>query len=141
MFYKPKRGKYAGKRFVTYTAYRNKLAKDKGYKSYSDQRNTQAKEKGYASYWDERKTKATKEYRERKLQYLANMGIENAPSRRGYRKFDQLYNAVRKDRMATNGHERVDYDGPLAQFLDFIGVRRFDEYGYGDIGVYEDDTI
>lgn len=113
--YKPKSGKYKGKRFKSYTSYRNRLARDKGYKSYSDERNKKAQAKGYKNYWEERKVHSSEEFKFRAKIFKEFKG--SAQAKKEADTFDKLYAAVLADR------DNFDPDGPLAQFLDYIGVR------------------
>lgn len=113
--YKPKSGKYAGKRFKSYTTYRNRLAKDKGYKSYADERNKKAQAKGYKNYWEERKIHGSEEFKYRRSIFAQFAGKDRAKKEADT--FDRLYARVLADR------EDMSPDGPLADFLDYIGVR------------------
>jgi len=113
--YKPSSGKYAGKRFKSYTHYRNRSARDRGFKSYSDERNKKAQEKGYKNYWQERSVHKTSEFKYRRRIYTEFAGAKSA--RKEADTFDRLYALV------LANPDDMDPDGPLANFLDFIGVR------------------
>ncbi len=129
--YKPKTGQFAGKRFKSYSAYRNRLSKAKGFKSYYDERNKKAQEKGYKNYWEIRKVHKSNEYKFRKKLFEDFYG--KAGAKKEADTFDKLYAAANANR------DDMSPDGPLARFLDFIGVRP--RKLYKDIRVGDTDQL
>ena len=120
MAYTPRRGDYHGQNFRSEYDYRNRLARDRGYYSYWEQRKFHAGKVHdvEVAFWNGERVQGT--YNFYLQEWLSRLDHRPRPWERA--KFDTLYNAARKDGWSK------DPTGPLALFLDFIGIRPLERY-------------